>query len=350
MNETGKPLVSVLTPVYNGGKYLTECIESVLAQTYRNFEYIIVNNCSTDMTLEIAENYAALDERIKVVSNDHFVEVIENHNHAFNLMSPNARYCKVVSGDDCIFPSCLAKMVELFEASPSVGIVGSFQVSGTVVKWVGFKYPVQVIPGHEVCRRFLIERQEFIEGQPVHGFGAPTSLMYRADLVRSTRTFFPNTSPHADTSACFRVLQSCDFGFVYEVLSYERTHEETQTSASVRINGFLSASLDDLIQYGPLYLGKKEAKKRVNALLKSYHRFLIVNYFSRNRSESFWDYHKRRLRELGFPLKHSSLVKAVGALLFQEIMNPWQAIGKIRKRLALSRDDSGGSRKPIDQK
>ena len=48
------PLVSVLTPVYNGEDYLAECIESILAQTYRNFEYTIVNNCSKDRSLEIA--------------------------------------------------------------------------------------------------------------------------------------------------------------------------------------------------------------------------------------------------------------------------------------------------------
>ena len=52
-----EPLVSVATPVYNGERHLAECIESVLAQTYQNWEYIIVNNCSTDRTREIAESY-----------------------------------------------------------------------------------------------------------------------------------------------------------------------------------------------------------------------------------------------------------------------------------------------------
>src|SRR5690242_20501129 len=58
MSLPDKPFVSVLTPVYNGEAYLAECIESVLAQTYPNFEYIIVNNCSKDRTLEIAQSYA----------------------------------------------------------------------------------------------------------------------------------------------------------------------------------------------------------------------------------------------------------------------------------------------------
>jgi len=57
MNFHEPPLVSIVTPVYNGEPYLAECIESVLAQTYPNWEYIIQNNCSTDRTLEIASEY-----------------------------------------------------------------------------------------------------------------------------------------------------------------------------------------------------------------------------------------------------------------------------------------------------
>src|SRR5207253_1129747 len=64
-----EPLISVLTPVFNGEDYLAECIESVLAQTYSKWEYIIVNNCSTDRTLEIALDYAKKDGRIRVHNN-----------------------------------------------------------------------------------------------------------------------------------------------------------------------------------------------------------------------------------------------------------------------------------------
>ena len=81
-----EPLVSVVTPVFNGGTFLSECIESVLAQTYDNWEYIIVNNCSTDNSLAIADDYAKKDHRIIVHTNDRFVGVIENHNIAFTLI------------------------------------------------------------------------------------------------------------------------------------------------------------------------------------------------------------------------------------------------------------------------
>ena len=117
-----EPFVSVLTPVYNGEDYLEECIESVLAQTFRNFEYIIVNNCSTDRSREIALKYAVRDPRIRVHDNETFVGVIDNHNIAFNLMSPRSAYCKVVSADDFIAPEYLKEKLAFGKAHPSVGI------------------------------------------------------------------------------------------------------------------------------------------------------------------------------------------------------------------------------------
>ena len=127
-----EPLVSVITPVYNGESYLAECIDSVLAQTYSSWEYVIVNNCSTDGTLEIAERYARLDKRIHVYSNEVLLDIIENHNRAFRLLSAQSKYCKIVSADDCLFPNASP----VWSTSPRgivVGIVGSYQLSGNIV-------------------------------------------------------------------------------------------------------------------------------------------------------------------------------------------------------------------------
>ena len=135
MSAGERPLVCVLTPVYNGEPFLAECIESVLAQSYQNWVYFIVNNCSTDRTLEIAQAYAAKDRRIRVHDNETFLAIVANHNRAFRLVPAEAKYCKVVSADDWILPECIARMVELAEAHPSVGIVGSYQLSGGDDEW-----------------------------------------------------------------------------------------------------------------------------------------------------------------------------------------------------------------------
>lgn len=327
MSELDEPLVSVVTPVYNGADYLAECIESVLGQTYRNYEYLIVNNCSTDRTLEIALSYAKRDSRIRVHDNDTFLQVIANHNHAFSLISPAAKYCKVVSGDDFIMSDCLRLMVELAEANPSVGIVGSYQQSGQRVRWQGFRYPAAVLPGHQVCRDI------FLTDEPDFGFGSPTSLLYRADLVRGRKDFYPNPSPHSDTSACFRELQNCEFGFVYQVLSYERIHGKTQSTRSAQINRYLSACLSDLLEYGRAYLSTQEWQRLVRRYLRDYHRFLAVHYFGLSQDDDFWSYHKGRLKELGYPLRRSQLVQAAIVMTVQELLNPQQAIKKVCKRV-----------------
>ena len=157
-----EPFVSVLTPVYNGEDYLAECIESVLAQDYQNYEYIIVNNCSTDRSLEIAREYALRDSRIRVHNNQTFVGVIENHNIAFRLISPQAAYCKIVSADDYIFPEYLTRMVGFASEHPSAGIIGCYQLSGAYIKWQGFTYPNAVITGEEICRRVFLGGDKYV--------------------------------------------------------------------------------------------------------------------------------------------------------------------------------------------
>jgi len=323
-----QPFVSILTPVYNGAEFLADCIECVLKQTHQNFEYIIVNNCSTDGTLEIALEYAKKDQRIRVHNNQEFVGVIANHNIAFNLMSPKAEYCKIVSADDLIYPTCVEKMVELGQAHPEVSIIGCFQLSGERILWQGFRHPKTIFSGRELCRRI------FLQGESTFGFGSPSSLIYRADIVRSSPEFYPNPSPHSDTSACFQHLRNSNYGFLYEILSLERTHEATQTSASKKMERYLSAYLNDVIQYGPFYLNESEQKLVLKRVLSRYRQFLAAVYFTGTGSKEFWEYHKSRLAELGYPISRFILLRSAATSAIGEAINPGILMKKVWKRLS----------------
>jgi len=316
------PLVSVVTPVYNGETYLVECIESVLAQAYSNWEYIIVNNCSKDRTLEIAREYEKKDSRIRVHNSEEFVGVIANHNIAFGLIAPGSKYCKVVSADDWILPECLTEMVSLAEANPTVGIVGSYQLSGGGsnwrnwrVRWAELPYPSVVIPGRELSRMQML-------GGP-YVFGTPTSTLYRSDLVRRGNAFYPNAMSEADTSACYKCLQETDFGFVHQVLSYERVHENTISKTAKELSAYLPSKINDLLAYGPSCMTESEVETRLNQLLEDYYRMLAVGAVN-FRNKQFWTYHQGRLKEFGHPISRPKLCKAILVKVLDLLLNPKQ--------------------------
>lgn len=336
MNARAHPIVSVVTPVYNGELYLRECIESVISQTYANWEYVILNNCSEDRTLEIANEYAGKDKRIRVYSNTALLPIIANHNRAFTLISPESKYCKVVSADDWLFPECLARMVDLAEAHPSIGVVGCYQLSGGGERWYvrnhGLPYFKTFVPGREIGRAQLLGELSV--------FGDPTSTLYRSDLVRSSDAFYPNATAEADTSALFKCLQDSDYGFVHQVLCYERIHPVRMTTTSLDLNAYVSAAIGDCLTYGKSYLTPSELESRVQELLTSYYKYLAVNAF-KFRGKDFWDYHKRRLRELGLPLDRLSLSKQMSLTLVDLLLSPKRAAELLAKRMRAHRAAPG---------
>src|ERR1700747_3594574 len=105
--STNGPLVSVVTPFFNTAPYLAECIESVLAQSFAQFEYILMDNCSTDGSSEIAASYASHDSRIRLIRCSQFLSQLANYNRALAAISDTSTYCKIVQADDYIFPDCL---------------------------------------------------------------------------------------------------------------------------------------------------------------------------------------------------------------------------------------------------
>ncbi len=322
MMTSDQPLVSVLTPVYNGEKYLAECIDSVLAQTYRNWEYIIVNNCSTDRSLEIAHSYAKRDARIRIHENGEFVSAIENHNCAFRLMSRQSRYCKVVHADDWLFPECLTQMVAVAEAHPEVGVVGSYRLDGTRVNLDGLPYPSTVVPGRELCRASLFG--------DLYVFGSPTSSLLRSSEVRARGDFYDGGtfSLSADVAACYDVLQNADFGFVHQVLTYSRRHEESETSAGQGLNKWMVANLLILKKYGPAYLTREEYEKLFNVRMKRYYKFLSRHLLGAH-DPRFWDYHKDCLIRLGTPLSKVKIFNALCLGMLDIGLAPLRALKRI---------------------
>lgn len=105
-------LVSIITPVYNGEKWISECIESVIAQTYKNWELIIVNDNSKDSTVEIVNRYVN-DKRIKLLSNDINRGVDFSRNLALN--SAKGDFIAFLDSDDLWYPEKLEKQISFMK-------------------------------------------------------------------------------------------------------------------------------------------------------------------------------------------------------------------------------------------
>jgi glycosyltransferase involved in cell wall biosynthesis len=113
-----KPYVSVGMPVFNGEKYLPAAIESLLAQTFEDFELIICDNASTDSTQQICRGYCARDARIRYYRNDQKIGGSANFNRVLELAV--GKYFKWAAHDDLCMPDFLGRCVDVLDGDPSV--------------------------------------------------------------------------------------------------------------------------------------------------------------------------------------------------------------------------------------
>lgn len=112
-------LVSVLTTSYNREDYIGQAIESVLASSFTDFEYIIVDDGSRDNTVEIAKQYERSDNRVKVYVNEKNLGDYQNRNKAAGYAK--GKYIKYLDSDDIMYPHCLQVMVQSMEQFPEAG-------------------------------------------------------------------------------------------------------------------------------------------------------------------------------------------------------------------------------------
>lgn len=118
MNQT--PKISLIMSVYNGEDYLAEAIESVLNQTFRDFELIVINDCSTDSTPDILNRFQEQDNRVKVHTNEVNLRLPSSLNKAISLAK--GKYVARMDADDICLPDRLEKQYHFMETHPSVAL------------------------------------------------------------------------------------------------------------------------------------------------------------------------------------------------------------------------------------
>lgn len=336
MSGQPTPLVSVVTPVYNGGKYLRECIESVIAQSYANWRYTIVNNCSTDDTLEIARYYERSDPRIRVHDSAEFLPIIDNHNRAISLIDADSAYCKPLMADDWLYSECIETMVGCALTQPSIGLVCSCaSTDGDKMLFDRLRSAdsvpasaTTVLAGRIACRVSFLEDRHF--------FGSPTTTFIRSDLIRKRRAFYDPVNVHADPESCYDILQESDFAFVHRALAFIRAHEQSQTSNLRGIESILAGRVYTLAKYGRVYLTDEEFQRRYREKLSEYYAKLAVGAVEL-RGRRFWQFHRRMLIEIGAPLDRLRLARAIASHVVPRLASPGSLVRGVANLVSVLR-------------
>jgi glycosyltransferase involved in cell wall biosynthesis len=118
-------LITVLMPIYNGEAFVADALESILEQTFRDFEFLIIDDGSTDKSVEIIEGYG--DPRIRLVCNDEQIALIRTLNRGLELA--RGKYVVRMDADDVSLPERLERQVAFMEANPAVGACGTWAVT-----------------------------------------------------------------------------------------------------------------------------------------------------------------------------------------------------------------------------
>jgi glycosyltransferase involved in cell wall biosynthesis len=324
------PFVSFVTPFYNTAEFLAECIDSVLHQTYQNWEYVLVNNSSTDGSKEIAQDYAArFPGKIRLIHTESFLSQVENYNFALSRIAPTSKYCKMIQADDWLFPDCVRSMVEVAEAHPRVGIVAAYQLEGDRVALDGVPYPSEEIAGREVCRLYFLKR--------MYLFGTPTSLLLRSELIRARNPFYEEQyAPFEDADICFRLLRTWNFGFVHQVLTYSRVDDQSILARS-RARGLLNLyRFSVVVEHGRDFLSEEEYERCLKDAERRYFLYL-ARCALRGRNSEFWDSHRKGLASLNYSLNRWSLGKWIPRAMLEK---SWESFwGRWDRDSLIARDE-----------
>ena len=216
------PKISVLIPTYNYARFLPEAIESVLAQEYRDFELLIVDDCSADATAAVVQPFCARDPRVRFSANAANLGMVNNWNHC--LQEARGEYIKFLFGDDRLcHPGALGKMVALLERHPSATLAASARVilddkSKVLDVWRPLADGAH--DGRKIITEYLMENGKNLVGEP-------SSVLFRKSDAR--RGFDPRYRQIVDVEMWFHLLEKGDLAYTREPLCAFRCHPLQQT-------------------------------------------------------------------------------------------------------------------------
>jgi glycosyltransferase EpsE len=187
--------VSVIMAVYNPRQYLKAAVDSILKQKFKDFEFIIIDDCSTDGSGKILDRYAKKDKRIKLIRNKENLGLTKNLNKGIKLA--RGEYIARMDADDISLPNRFAVQVKYLDDHPKIDLIGSWAdvINNKDKKISELKYA----PAHEQIKRHTVGRSQFIH---------PT-VMFRKSIVKKVGYYDETFRSAQDYEYFPRVMTKC---------------------------------------------------------------------------------------------------------------------------------------------
>lgn len=184
-------LVSVIVPCYNAEKYLKSCVDSIINQTYKNLEIILVNDCSKDNTEAILSEYTKKDRRIKVVNNIQNSGASKSRENGYN--NSNGDWICFVDSDDALSPRAIEKWISQVDEETDI-------IAGKFISVKEQEFENYVWDGNNDSKVFVLDHHEIMEylgrWMEIDVSVATWGKLYRRDLFEKANTFqYKDTLP-----------------------------------------------------------------------------------------------------------------------------------------------------------
>lgn len=221
------PTVTVCMPAYNSARFIADAIESVLNQSFAGFELLIIDDCSTDSTAEIASYYAVRDSRIIFKVNDKNLGMVANWNLC--LETAQGKYIKYLFGDDVLSSNeAIQRMASVLDNDSTISIVASgrniIDAESNFLKRVSFFADGTLVEGTHVISRCLSVQRNLV--------GEPSVVMFRKG--QAIRGFNAEYNQLVDLEMWFHLLEQGKYAHIGESLSSFRVHPDQQTKKNVQ--------------------------------------------------------------------------------------------------------------------
>lgn len=274
-------LISICIPTYNGAKHLKECLDSVLGQTFGDFEVLLVDDGSSDNTLEIAREYAERDQRIQIKQNERNLGLVRNWNRCIELAK--GEWIKFVFQDDFIAETCLEKLIKNTDLKTSIiccrrkfcfeqGVPDKLQKLYLKILTIDTLFPqkTKILP-FEFCNVAL-------DKYKVNFIGEPTNVMLHRNTFYRLGTFNPHFISLCDYEYWIRAAINGGLVYIPETLATFRVHSSGTTALDRASREYRMGILDPLLllyefNFNPLYepiravaAGRKLAIDLINLL------------------------------------------------------------------------------------